>query len=67
MSARVCGTKNHNDYLHLETEDPSGDNELVFALLRLDRFKAQGEICLCERDANNAVLVLISSSEVEQC
>eukprot|EP00578_Thalassiosira_sp_NH16_P000781 CAMPEP_0181141396 /NCGR_PEP_ID=MMETSP1071-20121207/35800_1 /TAXON_ID=35127 /ORGANISM="Thalassiosira sp., Strain NH16" /LENGTH=1329 /DNA_ID=CAMNT_0023228381 /DNA_START=239 /DNA_END=4228 /DNA_ORIENTATION=- len=46
----ACGTNNHNDYVHLATDDPSGDKELVFetleviaenALPRLDRFKAQ--------------------------
>eukprot|EP00571_Detonula_confervacea_P017812 CAMPEP_0172298486 /NCGR_PEP_ID=MMETSP1058-20130122/1119_1 /TAXON_ID=83371 /ORGANISM="Detonula confervacea, Strain CCMP 353" /LENGTH=1283 /DNA_ID=CAMNT_0013007761 /DNA_START=130 /DNA_END=3978 /DNA_ORIENTATION=- len=46
----ACGTNSHNDYVHVATNDPVGDKELVFetleviaenALPRLDRFKAQ--------------------------
>ena len=45
-----CGTNVHNDYVHLATDDPVGDKELVYktleviaedALSRLHNFKAQ--------------------------
>lgn len=48
-----CGTNVHNDYVHVATDDPTGDKELVYetleviaqnALPRLDKFKAQGKI-----------------------
>mgnify|MGYP001030691114 CR=1 FL=1 len=51
----TCGTNSHNDYIHVETDDPVGDKKLVYdileavaenALLRLDKFKAQGEIVI---------------------
>lgn len=47
-----CGTNFHQEYVHVATDDPSGDKELVYetleviadnALPRLDKFKAQGE------------------------
>ena len=48
----TCGTNVHNEYVHVATNDPVGDKELVYetleviaenALQRLDRFKAQGK------------------------
>eukprot|EP00986_Skeletonema_menzelii_P013287 scaffold7617_cov240-Skeletonema_menzelii.AAC.2 len=45
-----CGTNAHNDYIHVATDDPVGDKELVYetleviaenALSRLHNFKAQ--------------------------
>ena len=47
----TCGTNSHNDYVHVATDDPKGDKELVYetleviaenAVSRVDRFKAQG-------------------------
>lgn len=47
-----CGTNVHNEYVHVSSDDPLGDKELVYetleviaenALPRLDKFKAQGE------------------------
>ena len=49
----TCGTNVHNEYVHVATNDPVGDKELVYetleviaenALQRLDRFKAQGKV-----------------------
>ena len=51
----ACGTNSHNDYVHVESDDPVGDKNLVYATLevvaknaltRLDKFKAQGEITI---------------------
>jgi hypothetical protein len=51
----ACGTNSHNDYVHVESDDPAGDKNLVYAALevvaknaltRLDKFKAQGEITI---------------------
>jgi hypothetical protein len=48
----TCGTNSHNDYIHVESDDPVGDMRLVYealeviaknALPRLDKFKAQGK------------------------
>ena len=54
----ACGTNSHNDYVHVASDDPAGDKELVYrtleviaenALPRLDRFKAQGETSTSDR------------------
>ena len=40
---------------------PKGqEGQSQFVLPRLVRYKVQGEMCLCERDANNVVLLSVA-------